>query len=106
MKDISVSMIGSGAANITIAKLIIKAGVKQDNIIMVDSKGTLHAERIDLKNQTEKWKICKKTNVEERIGGIAEAIKETDVRIAFSKSGPGIITEEMVKSLLRFHGIS
>jgi len=100
MDNILVSMIGSGAANMAIAKLIAKAGVKLDNIFMVDSKGILHPGRKKLRvSQPEKWEMCLKTNGEWRKGGIADAMKDADVCIAFSRPGPGIITKKMVKSM-------
>jgi malate dehydrogenase (oxaloacetate-decarboxylating) len=47
----------------------------------------------------DKWKagIAKITNAEQRTGGIPEAMKDSDVAIAISKPGPGVITKEMVK---------
>ncbi len=100
MANISVSMIGSGAANMAIAKIIAKAGVRLENIIMVDSKGILHPNRKRLQgDQPEKWQMCQKTNREGRRGGIAEAMKSTDVCMAFSRPGPGIITKNMVESM-------
>lgn len=92
-------MVGAGAANVSVARIIIAAGVNPGNIIMVDSKGILHPGREDLKNHPEKWKLCLKTNKEGRIGGIKEAIKGADVCIAMSRPGPGIITKDMVKAM-------
>src|SRR5512136_3327906 len=42
-----VSMIGAGAANIAIARVLIATGIKQKNIIMADSKGILNPQRED-----------------------------------------------------------
>jgi malate dehydrogenase (oxaloacetate-decarboxylating) len=41
-------MVGAGAANIAIARVLIAAGIKQKNIIMSDSKGILNLQRKDL----------------------------------------------------------
>ncbi len=99
--EAKIAMIGAGASNLCIARVIISAGVNPENIIMVDTKGTLHKNRKDLDNpeNKEKWEMCKKTNVQGRIGGIPEALKGADVCIALSKSGPGVIKPEWIKSM-------
>jgi len=99
--EAKITMIGAGASNLCIARVIISAGVNPENIIMVDTKGTLHKNRKDLDNpeNKEKWEMCNKTNVEGRVGGIPEALKGADVCIALSKSGPGVIKPEWVKSM-------
>ena len=97
------SIIGSGAANVCLIRTLIKAGVPPKNIIAVDSKGILHPNREDiekLKVQNEyKYNIAMETNGEGRQGGIAEAIKGTDVCIAASKPGPGTIKKEWVAEM-------
>jgi malate dehydrogenase (oxaloacetate-decarboxylating) len=102
--EIRVSMIGAGAANIYIARLLIAAGVKAGNIIMVDSKGILHPDRVDLKEkEPEKWEMCLLTNAERRKGGIPEAMEGTDICIAMSRSRrpdePPVIAPEWIKRM-------
>ncbi len=98
MKDALFSVIGTGAANVCLIRTLIKAGVPARNIIAVDSKGILHPEREDIETLKEKnpykYDIAMKTNGEGRQGGIAEAMKDTDVCIAASKPGPGTIKKE------------
>jgi len=98
-----VSMVGAGAANIAIARVLIAAGVKQKNIIMVDSKGILHPSRRDLEREKEKnpekWNMSLQSNAEGRVGGPAEALKGTDICIAASTPGPGTIQKEWVSSM-------
>lgn len=43
--------------------------------------------------------MCLETNGERRVGGIAEAIKGTDVVIAASKPGPGVIKKEWIEDM-------
>jgi len=95
--EIQTAIIGAGAAGIPTARLLIEAGTRQENIIMVDSKGILYDGRPDM----DKWKagIAKVTNGERRTGGTKEAIKDSDVVIGISKPGPGVITKEMVQSM-------
>lgn len=103
MRDITIAMIGAGASNIRIAKLMIAAGVNKKNIIMVDSKGILNAQRKDIEMRrnefSEKWEMCIESNLEQRDGGIAEAMKGVDFVIAASKPGPGVIRDEWVKDM-------
>ncbi len=95
MSQASVTMIGIGSANTRTAIVLMRAGVKPGNIIMVDSKGILHSNRKDLKAEKEenpwKWDFCLKTNAEGRTGGMSEALEGADVCIAASKPGPGTI---------------
>ena len=98
-----VSMIGAGAANIAIARILIAAGVKQKNIIMADSKGILHFSRKDLEKEKEqnpqKWEMCLKSNAEGRSGDISEALHDTDICLAASKPGPGTIKKDWVTTM-------
>ncbi|NOZ86044.1 MAG: NADP-dependent malic enzyme [Deltaproteobacteria bacterium] len=107
-KDISqikVTMVGSGAANIAIARLLIKAGVDPKLMLLVDSKGILHRDRRDrqtiMENFHEKWKFCELTNPDCKSGGIAEAMNGADVTISLSKPGPGFIKQEWIASMAR-----
>jgi len=99
MDEVKIAMIGAGAANIRIAKVLIKAGVTAGNIYMTDVNGILSPERTDLKDDQETWELCTITNAEGRTGGNAEAIKGTDVVIALSAPGPGIIKQEWIRTM-------
>ena len=96
----SIGMLGAGAANIAVARIIMEAGVLPRNIIMVDSKGILNRERIELEEEYHaKWQIALKTNSEGRTGGLKEAVKGADVLIAMSTPGPGVIPKEIVSAM-------
>jgi malate dehydrogenase (oxaloacetate-decarboxylating) len=96
--DIYVTLIGAGAANYRIAKILIAYGIKPGNIICVDSKGILNKNRLDVKEENPyKWELCNITNEENREGGIPEAMKGSDVVIAMSRPGPGVIKPEWIK---------
>jgi len=98
--QVKVAMIGAGGANIAVARVIMAAGVDPKKIIMCDSKGTLHKGRRELKEtHKEKWEICLKTNEEDVVGGIPEAMKGADVVIALSKPGPDTIRKEWVAEM-------
>ncbi|HHV62732.1 MAG TPA: NADP-dependent malic enzyme [Firmicutes bacterium] len=100
--EVKIAMVGAGAANICTARMIIAAGATPGNIIMCDSKGTLHEGRDDLKGSTrykEKWDICVKTNSRGVAGGIPDAMKGADVLIALSTPGPDVIRKEWVADM-------
>jgi len=100
IRNASICMLGAGAANIAVARIIMEAGVSPGNIIMVDSKGILNRERIELEEEYHaKWQIALKTNSEGRTGGLKEAVKGADVLIAMSTPGPGVIPKEIVSAM-------
>jgi malate dehydrogenase (oxaloacetate-decarboxylating) len=105
INEVKIAMIGAGASNICIARVIIKAGVNPENIIMVDSKGILHPEREDAeilqKEYKEKWEMALITNKEKRKGGIKEAMEGCDVVIALSRPGPDVIKKEWIQSMAK-----
>jgi len=104
-EEVSITLIGVGAANIAITRLLFVDGFKPENTIFVDSKGILHSNRTDLEQkQVEnpyKWDLCQRTNPEKRTGGIAEALKGADVCISLSKSGPDTIKPEWMKAMAK-----
>lgn len=104
MSQATIAMVGAGAANINVAKYIAKAGAKLGNMIMVDSRGILHLGRNDLQEGSPrfdpmKWEMCQTTNSAGKTGGIADAMKDADVCIALSQSGPGVIKKEWVADM-------
>jgi malate dehydrogenase (oxaloacetate-decarboxylating) len=91
---------GAGASNIAIFRIIIAAGVDPKNVIMCDSKGTLHKDRDDLKEKyKEKWHFCQTTNAKNVKGDIVDAIKGADVLISLSKPGPDVVKKEWISSM-------
>jgi malate dehydrogenase (oxaloacetate-decarboxylating) len=98
--QVKVSMIGAGASNVCIARLLMKKGVSPGNIVMVDSQGTLHKGRTDLQwKQKEKWELCQLTNKDNVAGQMPDAIKGSDVLIALSTPGPNVVKKEWVKTM-------
>jgi malate dehydrogenase (oxaloacetate-decarboxylating) len=103
--DVRVVLNGSGAANVASARLLFAYGANPGTTIVVDSKGILHPGRTDLEENKEtfvdKWRFCQTTNTERRTGGLTEALKDADVLISYSKSGPGVITPEQIKLMAK-----
>src|SRR5512147_921063 len=104
-EDVKVAFIGCGASNVAISRLIFGWGVNPANCCMVDTKGILGKHRKDLEMRKaefkDKWKLCNTTNSEGREGDIPEAMKGADVTIALSKSGPGVLQAEWVRTMAK-----
>lgn len=101
-EDVRVTLIGAGASNVRIAHLLMKAGVKGEHMVLCDSKGILSRERKDLeKTNPWKWELCCLTNGDNIQGDKKEAIEGSDVLIALSTPGPGIILPEWIQRMNR-----
>ncbi len=100
MEEAKFAIVGTGAANIAFVRILIAAGVAEKNIVMVDSKSTLHPGRKDLEEKKDsnpyKWHYAQVTNGEGIVGGIKDAMKGADIMISASKSEPGTIKKEWV----------
>lgn len=98
MQDIKVVLYGAGAANTTIARLMMADGVQGENMVIFDTKGTLHCNRTqyrDDKRFYRKWELCLSTNPN-CIETHEEAFRDADVLIALSKPGPDTIKPEWI----------
>ena len=100
-KESLITLVGSGAANIRTAYVLMKWGVKPGNIILADSKGVIYKGRSDINQEEDPWKydVTQKTNGEGRTGDITEAFKGVDAVVAASKPGPNTIKKEWVKTM-------
>lgn len=102
---VKVAMIGVGAANVAIVRLLFADGFKPENFTIVDSTGTLYSGRPDIEEKhmenPYKWDLARRTNPECVKGGIAEALDGADVCIALSKSGPDTIKPEWVQKMAK-----
>jgi len=83
--------LGAGAAGLASMRLLMAMGAKAGNILLVDSKGVIHAGRTDLN-------IYKQEFVRETpLRTLAEAMAGADVFIGVS--GPNLVSRDMVKSM-------
>ncbi len=101
-EDIKVVVNGVGAAGVAITKLLLAYGVK--DIVMVDSRGTIHTGRTDLNptkemltNITNTACVLDPTSKECITGWLAEAVSGRDVFVGVSVAGA--LTKDMVKSM-------
>ncbi len=91
-KDVTVTFSGAGAAGTAIAKLLNKLGVK--DILVCNRKGIICKGINEPKGNEEIALITNKTN---RQGTLADAMKGADILIGVS--APGIVTQDMVRSM-------
>ena len=102
MGKVRVTMVGAGASNIAIARILIKAGIDPANVVMCDSKGTLHKGRTDLREKyKEKWHFCQTTNGQGLVGSVPDAMKGADALVALSRPGPDTIKAEWIKGMAK-----
>jgi malate dehydrogenase (oxaloacetate-decarboxylating) len=93
MEDCVVAMSGAGAAGTAIAKLLIKAGVKE--IVMRNIDGVISSTKTyDDPSLTELASI---TNPNHKDGSLADIVKGADIFIGVS--APGLLTEEMIRTM-------
>src|SRR4030042_2039352 len=100
-RESMITLIGTGAANIRTAYVLMKWGIKPGNIIMADTKGVLHAGRKDINMEEDPWKydLAHKTNGEDRTGEIPAAFEGADAVVAASKPGPDTIKKDWIKKM-------
>jgi malate dehydrogenase (oxaloacetate-decarboxylating) len=103
LADVRIFMLGAGASNTTIARLIVKAGGDAEKIVMFDSKGALHAGRGDLRDDPDeyrKWELARTTNPD-RIESKEKAVAGADVIISLARPDPTTIRPEWIRSMAR-----
>ncbi|MDR1307133.1 MAG: NADP-dependent malic enzyme [Treponema sp.] len=101
LRDVRIVLLGAGASNTTIARLILTDGGDPAKMTVFDTKGSLHPGREDIKGDRRnyrKWELCEKTNPG-RIPSMEEAMKGADVLIALSTPGPNTVKREWIRSM-------
>jgi len=91
LDEIKLVVNGAGAAAISCCKLYMRAGVKNENIVMFDSKGALTKDRKDLN------KYKKLFATDKQYENLAAAVNGADVFLGLSVGGA--MTKDMVKSM-------
>jgi malate dehydrogenase (oxaloacetate-decarboxylating) len=103
LEDVSIALVGIGAANHAVWRMLCAAGADPRRIIACDSVGILHIGRADIAADKlrlrEKWQVCTQTNHAGRTGGVREALIGADVCIAFSASGPDVIAPDWIAAM-------
>ena len=91
LESAKIVCLGAGAAGLASMRLLMAMGAKAENILLVDSKGVIHAGRTDL--NTYKQEFVRETPLRT----LAEAMTGADVFIGVS--GPNLVSQDMVKSM-------
>ena len=95
LEDVKLVMSGAGAAGTAIYKLLRELGLRR--AVLCDIRGIVYPGRPDLKDDPALAELAELTGPEITGGGVAAAIKGADVFIGVS--APGIVTQEMVRSM-------
>ena len=89
--NLRVVVSGAGAAAVACSRFYRNMGVPAENIAMFDSKGHIHAGRMDLNEEKREFANKK------AFAGIAEAMRGADLFLGLSRAG--VINADMVKSM-------
>ena len=92
-EDCQVVVNGAGSAGIAITKLLLTYGFT--NVTMCDRLGIISKDYPDLNWMQQK--MTEVTNLEQKTGTLADALKGADIFVGVS--APGIVTAEMVSSM-------
>ena len=93
-EDVSIVFSGAGAAGVAIAKLMIAMGAK--DVVMCDRHGIIYKGRTEGMNAS-KEEIAEFSNKLGKKGTLKEALVGADIFVGVSS--PGVLTEEMVKTM-------
>lgn len=99
ISEAKIVLFGAGAANSSIARLLMADGANGENIIMFDVNGALHSGRTDYRDNPmayRQWDLCERTNPR-CITSIEEAFTGADVLVSLSKPGPDTIKPEWIR---------
>lgn len=94
LSELTVAVLGAGAAGVACAKLLDLVGVA--DIIGVDRQGVIHAGRTDVLPPSKQWFIDH-GNRSGRTGGPHDAIRGVDVLLGLSS--PGVIEPEWLADM-------
>jgi len=92
-EEVRIVVNGAGAAAIACIKLLVSIGVRNKNIVMLDTKGVLRKDRTDL----NKYKQIFATDRD--IHTLAEAMEGADVFLGLSTKN--IVSKDMVRSMAK-----
>ena len=92
ISEVKIVVNGAGAAAISCTKLYVALGAKIENIVMLDSKGVITADRPNL---TPQKKLFATTRTD--VHTLEEAIKGADVFVGLSKGN--VLSQDMIRSM-------
>ncbi|SMN13888.1 NADP-dependent malic enzyme [Bathymodiolus heckerae thiotrophic gill symbiont] len=91
LKNATLTCVGAGAAGIATLGLLCELGFKKSNILLVDSKGVVTQDRVNLSKQKSRYasKSTKQT--------LADAMQGCDIFVGVASAN--LVTKEMVRSM-------
>lgn len=103
MRELKVVINGAGAAGSAITDMLLSMNyigqetASVQEIIICDSKGTLHESRPDLAENSSKLRLARKTNRNNIAGNLSDAMTDADVFIGVSVANA--VTQDMIRSM-------
>ena len=103
MRELKVVINGAGAAGSAITDMLLSMNyigqetASVQEIIICDSKGTLHESRPDLAENSSKLRLARKTNRNNVAGNLADAMIDADAFIGVSVGNA--VTQDMIRSM-------
>jgi len=94
VSDVRVILCGAGTVGTGCARLLLKLGMKPENLLVYDIKGLLHPDRDDLLDFQREFVRADSTRT------LAAGIRGADVFIG--ASAPGVLNLEMIRCMSRF----
>ncbi len=91
IEDARLVVLGAGSAAIACTKLLISAGLKSENVLMVDSKGVIHNERSDLNQYKQAFAV------ETSARTLDDAVEGADIFLGLS--GPNLLSSEQLNKM-------
>lgn len=98
IEDVRLVTNGAGAAGIAVTKLLMSAGLKGENVYMLDSRGIIAKSR-DLGGNKAKESVAGFTNPESIEGDLAKAVEGADIFIGLSVKDA--LNQDMVRSMAK-----
>ena len=107
--DIRIVLIGAGASNTTIARLLIRDGADPSRMVMFDTRGSLNRNRKDIEADPRfyrKWELCTSTNascvatVPDAFAGSGSRDRPVHARARCDQEAVGLLHGREIHSLL------
>jgi len=95
IEEVSVVVLGAGAAGVATVKLLMAAGLR--HVILCDRRGAIYEGRDGL--NPEKEEMAKISNLDKKKGSLADIMEGSDVFIGLAS--PGMVTQDMVRSMAK-----
>ena len=92
IRKVKIVVNGAGAAAISCTQLYMALGAQRENIVMLDSKGVITSDRIDLTPQKALFATDRRD-----VHTLEEAIRGADVFVGLSKGN--ILSQKMIQSM-------